>query len=951
MDKIDPTTLDPKVIKVMKALRSVESGDGKGGGADYNAIGDKGSSTGAFQWNNGKTPVPKGGIPINFQTDARALGFDPNDFSPANQNKVMYHKIKKQKDAGLGPEEIAAIHNGARKDANGKYIYNAPEYGVKFRNALNAINQPSNTQYPKITPENFDYGSIEDAQAEGRQHRGLELVKDFGNAVTEAPMVLGGGVLNAVTQAVGGEAKPTYTNPLGTEQNALGYRDGQELGAWETAKQGAGALAEGLSYGIGGGAVPEATQFGKASIGAYVKPAIKAGVQSGALQGFGSSLQKGDSVPVAMAKGAGTSILGGILGGGLGLGGAAYNKLAGFSPKIFNELDDAVRAGDDVAVANITSSPEYQQVLKANKYDEKAVDGSIKKFRTAIDEGIDKSYGVAKLTRAEKAEALTDDGITAMLEHMQNSNNPIADTKMALENKANDLMDEALNPILNKIRDEKLALVPLDRKSLLDDFNSRLDKTYMTDMEKERVKSYVKELLQKQNEGGDFGIVDAGIIRRNANFDFVNDKNKGAVARLLGNTMRDALDLAEKNTTSPQAKKIITHINAVNKEYSRLMQGVDVVNLMARFPGQKGSELLNKAAGFFGAGATGGNPLAYLGAHRLTNQLQNLAIRSRNNALFGDLSGKAGPVTSSELIGNAQRILNNVSGVVKTEAAAGRFQRAASNIDALRQAGILETAGRDATKKARQEAVQKNIQNIKNQPLGLPKPTSNIQSSNNVPIVVSPSTQADASRGFKGSSPLQTNLRGSIDPGILNKLAGISAAGVVGKAGYDVAADKYGKETYQREPSQPAEPFMQPVVNENPPKRGVIDGIDISKYATDPQHEVKVEKIYDSLPPIATSTEAQNYIENIKNKYGHDIKVTGDMVYKAAKEYGVSMKLMIALMQNDSMFGTTGLGKKTNNPGNIANNDAGNKQYYPTMREGVRAVARQLARYKIAQSK
>ncbi len=62
------------------------------------------------------------------------------------------------------------------------------------------------------------------------------------------------------------------------------------------------------------------------------------------------------------------------------------------------------------------------------------------------------------------------------------------------------------------------------------------------------------------------------------------------------------------------------------------------------------------------------------------------------------------------------------------------------------------------------------------------------------------------------------------------------------------------------------------------------------------------------------------------------------------------MKLMLALMQNDSMFGTTGLGKKSNNPGNIGNDDDGNMIFYPTMADGVAAVARQLARYKAKQA-
>lgn len=117
----DTSQLDPKVVKVMSAIKKIESG------GDYNAVGDldKGVSRGAYQFNKD-----------NFKTWAGEHGLDPNDFSPANQNKVAYARIKKLKDEGRQPEEIAAIWNGARKTPEGTYTYINPEYGEKFRAAL-----------------------------------------------------------------------------------------------------------------------------------------------------------------------------------------------------------------------------------------------------------------------------------------------------------------------------------------------------------------------------------------------------------------------------------------------------------------------------------------------------------------------------------------------------------------------------------------------------------------------------------------------------------------------------------------------------------------------------------------------------------------------------------------------------------------------------------------------
>jgi hypothetical protein len=888
-------TLDPTIKNLASAIKKQESGDSKD---PYNSKGASGEH-GAYQI-----------MPKTWKSWAGAhLGDSNAPMTVENQNKVAYSQIKSWKDQGLNPAQIAAAWNageGSLADDKWKTNIGTNSVGVKYdtpsyvknvskyyQNLKGEIPNQT-TKSPTLTKEGIDISGLGGVTAPEP-----EVVAPVVDSITKPFVTLGGGVLNAATQAVGGTPQATYSNPIGTQQDAAGYRDGQQLGAWDTTKQGVGAALEGLSYPVGGPEIKGALDVGKAGILPYLKESGKAGGKILGLASSGSSLQSGDSVPVAVGKGALGYAGGYALGGLTGFGVAKVNKAAGYTPEMFNTLDTAVRSGDEVEVSKITSSPQYKKFVSANKLDDNAVSDSVAKTRAAIDDGIDKSYGVAKLTRSEKAEALTDDGIKAMMEHVQNTKNPIADTKMELENKANDLMDEALNPVIDKIRSEQLPLVPIDRKSLLDDFNTRLDKTYMTDKDKEGVRAYVEDLLTKQNAGGEFGVVDAGIVRRNANFDFVNPKNKGTVSRILGNTMRDSLDIAEKKATDPQTKAIIAHINAVNKEYSRLMQGIDVIDLMAKFPGQKASELLNKAAGFFGAGSTGNNPLAYLGAHKITNSMQNMLIRSKNHALFGDMSGKAGKITSSELIGNAQRILNNVGNVAQTA-------------------------------------------EMKSAPLALPSAATGVQSANHVPISISPSTQADASRGFTGSSPLNTSLRGFAGQKALGVTTALSPLGILGAR----KLSGIGKDTYTRDTPPQEEPFMKPVVNEQTTPNGVIDGIDISKYATDPQHEVKVEKIHDSLPPIATSTDAQKYIDSIKEKYGHDIKVTGDMIYKAAKEYGVSMKLMIALMQNDSMFGTTGLGKKTNNPGNIANDDSGHKQYYPTMREGVRATARQLARYK-----
>lgn len=137
--------------------------------------------------------------------------------------------------------------------------------------------------------------------------------------------------------------------------------------------------------------------------------------------------------------------------------------------------------------------------------------------------------------------------------------------------------------------------------------------------------------------------------------------------------------------------------------------------------------------------------------------------------------------------------------------------------------------------------------------------------------------------------------------------------------------------------------IVNPTTGQNSfPNSKVLAGVDLSKYATDPQHFQKVSTIYNSLPDFKTADDINAHIKQIAPKS----KITGDMVLNASKQYGIDPKLMVAIMRNDSDLGTLGLGAKTNNPGNIANNDRGNKFTYPNVNAGVVGVAKFLSEYK-----
>ena len=258
----DASQLDPKVVKVMSALKKIESG------GDYNAVGDldREVSRGAYQFNKN-----------NFQNWAKEYGLDPNDFSPANQNKLMYSRIKKQKDAGLEVEEIAALHNGAKKGPDGRYTYINPQYGEKFRSALGATQtaQASTvggtyTPPPEIKP--FEAAAPQETKQEkgivrkgveflfpileDKERTGLQTAADLGlSALTLVPG-LGAAGLGAKAGLLGGKVAlkglvPAFKGANALKGAAAGYGV-DVLSNVSEGETGKGTLMPGLGTVLGG---------------------------------------------------------------------------------------------------------------------------------------------------------------------------------------------------------------------------------------------------------------------------------------------------------------------------------------------------------------------------------------------------------------------------------------------------------------------------------------------------------------------------------------------------------------------------------------------------------------------------------------------------------------------------------------------------------------------------
>lgn len=141
---------DQDALDLTHAIALQESGqDGK---PNYNAIGDAGTSKGAYQWQPG-----------NFEAAAKTAGLDPSDFSPENQDRVAYAEVKGYKDKGYDPGEIASMWNSGSPNnwqnhsgtttINGKEIsYDTPAYVKGVQKYYQQIKSPRQTQQSNGLP-------------------------------------------------------------------------------------------------------------------------------------------------------------------------------------------------------------------------------------------------------------------------------------------------------------------------------------------------------------------------------------------------------------------------------------------------------------------------------------------------------------------------------------------------------------------------------------------------------------------------------------------------------------------------------------------------------------------------------------------------------------------------------------------------------------------------------
>ena len=120
-----------------------------------------------------------------------------------------------------------------------------------------------------------------------------------------------------------------------------------------------------------------------------------------------------------------------------------------------------------------------------------------------------------------------------------------------------------------------------------------------------------------------------------------------------------------------------------------------------------------------------------------------------------------------------------------------------------------------------------------------------------------------------------------------------------------------------------------------------MDEYDISSYATDPLHEQKIASILSGMGEMTSPELIDAYIK----AKAISSPLTGQMIFEAANSFTVDVRLVMAIMEQDSRFGTAGVAVDTFNPGNVGNTGSATKTY-DSWQAGVEAVAEWLSRHR-----
>lgn len=685
----DPSQADPTIVSLMHGLSVAEGTQG----GQYTKMGDPNKSgqytaSGIGQWSNqvGGVPQPlqKGQVPLNFQGQAKQYGLDPNDFSPANQNKVLYASIASGKAAGLTPEQILSQHNSGRPNAYldsatstgtgsvgaydvGAYVKKAmtaaQQYAAQQRSAnpVQALSTTAPVSAPIVNTSNERFNTI----ANGA----IGLAKGLVSTVTDPIEQLTEGAVRGTENALGSQATPQdyanaygggevgkLTNIFGDKINAIGYDNGvANTNPLQTVGQvagDAGMTALNAFTGGEGSAAIDAAKSTAGLLGDGILKTLAKGAAKGSLYGAGYGLTNAlanDSQSSLGTKALDTTIGAGA-GAALGIGGAV---LGGIASKVLNSgklteamgaIENATKDMTPAEVVAYKASPEFEATITKPISDNGLSNiPSIQAGADAEVKNVNDFLGSTRKTWMTASQNMVDDGTAAIKQFLKSyiptlTSQGTRDTEptlLALQ-KEGDAISENYNKLADTVaKDDSSPYNKQTAQGILDKFNAYVGKNQDNLAVKANSKSaasILKTVFTDAN-GKNKPINFKSILDARSFFNSKWKATKDDGYKVAGDFLRDTIaNIDKENPTSAAAKLTdIDNARIVN------LQAQQIAKYLKNSSIKEGHGLLANSAAYAGLHLAGGGLPGVLGfaiSHTFGGLLDKVLANRASLAMF-----------------------------------------------------------------------------------------------------------------------------------------------------------------------------------------------------------------------------------------------------------------------------------------------------------------------------
>lgn len=663
-----------------------------------------------------------------------------------------------------------------------------------------------------VKPSPINYGEIPSADTApvDKMERLGTLAKGVGDAFADPFREAGSATAN-IFRGPESDVK-SYKNFSGEDVNVPGYKNGQEVGAVDTAIQAAGA-----GLGIASTVVP----FLKGARALEVASPVISGLGIGYGQDVSNNIKEGELGAGALMPGANTA-----LGGTIGLFGKGVGAIA---KPIAQGREEAFMSGIE-GLRNRTQATE--NAFNKSTIVRKGADGAETTI-TPVDTWFKNDAPIPTVKTEGGTAAVDSTNAVAHFNNLIESNdNALIDSlnKEGVQFASQDVKNIAAE-IVNKTENVAgIANGKTTRKEIIDAINKRIDNL--------------------TEEHGDLWSGEAvRSVLKGANADFKDEATKD-VSRLLGDSMRELM-YNYTESGKPGLAKLQELINARN--FADTINGKKVAGggLGRYFARAFGTAIGGSLKLPFGigeiVGAVGGDKIA-----QIAQKASFISISTEAKAKLLKLMRFSG--ATADEVKAAEKVIK-----VKSESTPNKIPIDSS--DYIPSDENLPVIDMGPGAKSKYQKVDPNLPDAQGAP--------------NVYGELAPDSYRQ--EPYIPDSELPT-IPGFAKTDLLAKLGLGSAGAIGGKAGYDALANKYGTETYTREPEATPAVVAPKVVNTYKDNHGEVlkldSGVDVRPSGPYTDAIKQAYKAYPTLPK--GFIEAMLMKESSMGTQGQDHKNPGE---------------------------------------------------------------------------